>query len=96
MEPQGPSNDIPIQIDSNAWQVVLRDGVPTLVPRRYPEPPNQAALVHVNTVQNGNNITQANHLISQTSYEQGLALDFSNQNTRLSLTLHKSTLLTCL
>ncbi|KIM25194.1 hypothetical protein M408DRAFT_331301 [Serendipita vermifera MAFF 305830] len=89
MDAQGPSNDIPIHIDPNAWQVVLRDGVPTLVPRRYTEQPTQAALVHVNSLQNGNNVVEGNRLISQQAYEQGLALDFSNHNTPLTDEQHK-------
>ena len=78
MEPRGQPNEIPINIDPSAWQVVLRDGVPTLVPRRNPEPPNPTALVRTN----GNPGAQSNFLITQRSYEQGLALDYASQSTR--------------
>jgi hypothetical protein len=83
MEPRGQPTEIPINIDPNAWQVVLRDGVPTLVPRRYPQPPNPTAVVRTN----GNPGAQSNFLITQSAYEQGLALDYASQSTREVFTI---------
>jgi len=85
MDPRGPPNEIPINIDTNAWQIVLRHGVPTLIPRQAPAPSmNQDALVHINGTQNGTVAGRSEMILSRAAYEQGLALDYASQSTRQS------------
>jgi len=87
MEPQGPPNEIPINIDPNLWQIVLRDGVATLVPKRHSQPTNATALVR--TVGNYNvvQVPQGNIPLTQRAYEQALVLEYASQTTR-ELSIH--------
>jgi hypothetical protein len=77
------SQDIPVNIDPNAWTVVLRNGVPTLIPRQQQSQSlqlvsQQPARLELEAPQNQINLPVSTS-IDKTAYENALALHYAGQ-----------------
>ncbi|CAG8711728.1 13861_t:CDS:2, partial [Acaulospora colombiana] len=85
------SQDIPVNIDPNAWTVVLRNGVPTLIPRQQtqqlPLGPQQPARLELEAPPN--QVGQPSlPLLDKEAYENALALHYASQPGALNPDQH--------
>lgn len=84
MDPRNANNgsELRLNIDPNAFQLALRNGTLTLVPRITPNPNPPLIQLPIQNAANGNQITAPT---SQTTYENALTMHYAGQNTSQSV-----------